>query len=79
MRTKPMAVDSVLDVQFGPLHVDVPRTVGSLCGIAAADGAGLIEPPPGIFIAAAMTLHGTIAPHHLLERAWLAPGRSRLS
>ena len=42
-----MAVDSVLEVWIGPVHLDVPRTVGYYGGIAIAVGAGLVEPPLG--------------------------------
>jgi hypothetical protein len=43
---------SVLEVQFGPVEVDVPRSVGYYGGLAVAVGMGLIEPPLALFIAA---------------------------
>lgn len=39
-------------LQFGPLRIDVPRSVGFYGGIAAAVGFGIIDPPLGLFIAA---------------------------
>jgi hypothetical protein len=47
-----MAADSVLEVWIGPVHLDVPRTVGYYGGVAIAVGAGLVEPPLGLLIAA---------------------------
>ena len=41
-----------LTCRFGPLSVDVPRSAGYFGGVALAVGAGLIEPPLGLFIAA---------------------------
>jgi hypothetical protein len=43
---------NVLEVQFGPVEVDVPRSVGYYGGLAVAVGMGLIEPPLALFIAA---------------------------
>lgn len=39
-----------LVLEFGPLRVDVPRSVGFYGGIAAAVAVGLLEPPLGVFI-----------------------------
>ena len=47
-----MTADSVLEIRIGPVHLDVPRTMGYYGGVAVAVGAGLIEPPLGVFIAA---------------------------
>jgi hypothetical protein len=38
--------------RFGPLEVDWPRSLGFFGGIGFAVGAGLIDPPLGLFIAA---------------------------
>jgi hypothetical protein len=38
--------------KIGPFELDVPRSLGFFGGIAVAVGAGLIEPPLGVFIAA---------------------------
>jgi hypothetical protein len=38
--------------RVGPVEVDWPRSLGFFGGIALAVGAGLIEPPLGLFIAA---------------------------
>ena len=62
-----MAVDSVLEVWIGPVHLDVPRTVGYYGGIAIAVGAGLVEPPLGLFIAAVPFLK--LLTHHALPVA----------
>lgn len=43
---------NVLEVQFGTVEVDIPRSVGYFGGLAAAVGLGLIEPPLALFIAA---------------------------
>lgn len=43
---------NVLEVQFGTVEVDIPRSIGYFGGLAAAVGLGLIEPPLGLFIAA---------------------------
>jgi hypothetical protein len=59
-----MAADSVLEVWIGPVHLDVPRTVGYYGGVAIAVGAGLVEPPLGLFIAAVPFLK--LLTHHAL-------------
>lgn len=41
-----------LIIKFGPLTVDVPRSLGYYGAIGLAVGAGVIEPPLGVFIAA---------------------------
>jgi hypothetical protein len=38
--------------RVGPVEVDWPRSLGFFGGIGLAVGAGLIEPPLGVFIAA---------------------------
>lgn len=45
------SVDRGLTARVGPLQVDVPRSAGYFGGVALAVGAGLIEPPLGLFIA----------------------------
>ncbi|MCU1661335.1 MAG: hypothetical protein JWR58_1400 [Pseudonocardia sp.] len=59
-----MAVNSVLEVWIGPVHLDVPRTVGYYGGVGIAVGAGLVEPPLGLFIAAVPFLK--LLTHHAL-------------
>lgn len=44
--------DRGLVSRVGPLEVDWPRSIGYFGAIGLAVGAGLIEPPLGIFIAA---------------------------
>jgi hypothetical protein len=44
--------DNVLEVDVGPVGVDVPRSVGYFGGLIVAVGVGLIEPPLALFIAA---------------------------
>jgi hypothetical protein len=39
-------------VNLGPVRIDVPRSIGFYGAIGLAVGAGLIEPPLGVFIAA---------------------------
>ena len=39
-------------IRIGPVDVDPPKTVGYFGGVALAAGAGLIEPPLALFIAA---------------------------
>ncbi|GAB2963296.1 hypothetical protein LWP59_13545 [Amycolatopsis acidiphila] len=46
------APGSVLAIDIGPVSVDVPRSAGYFGGLAIAVGAGLIEPPLALFIAA---------------------------
>jgi hypothetical protein len=46
------APDNVLDVDVGPVVVDLPRSVGYFGGLIVAVGVGLIEPPLALFIAA---------------------------
>jgi hypothetical protein len=46
------APDNVLEVDVGPVAVDVPRSVGYFGGLIVAVGAGMIEPPLAVFIAA---------------------------
>jgi hypothetical protein len=46
------APENVLEVQFGTVEVDVPRSIGYFGGLAVATGLGLIEPPLALFIAA---------------------------
>ena len=43
---------NVLEVRFGTVEVDVPRSVGNFGGLAAAVGLGMIEPPLALFMAA---------------------------
>jgi hypothetical protein len=43
---------NVLEVQFGTVEVDIPRSIGYFGGLATAVGLGLIEPPLALFIAA---------------------------
>jgi hypothetical protein len=38
--------------KLGPIEVDIPRSIGYFGGVTLAVGAGLIEPPLGLFIAA---------------------------
>jgi hypothetical protein len=46
------APHNVLEVDVGPVAVDVPRSVGYFGGLIVAVGVGLIEPPLALFIAA---------------------------
>jgi hypothetical protein len=48
--------DAGLVIRLGPMQVDIPRSMGFYGGIALAVGAGMIEPPLGIFIAAVPAL-----------------------
>jgi len=43
---------NVLEVEVGPVEVDVPRSIGYFGGLAIAVGIGLVEPPLAVFIAA---------------------------
>jgi hypothetical protein len=43
---------NVLEIRFGTVEVDVPRSIGYFGGLAAAVGLGMIEPPLALFIAA---------------------------
>jgi hypothetical protein len=45
------APDNVLEVDVGPVAVDVPRSVGYFGGLIAAVRLGLIEPPLALFAA----------------------------
>jgi hypothetical protein len=44
--------DRGLVIGAGPVHLDVPRSIGYYGGLALAVGAGVIEPPLAIFIGA---------------------------
>jgi hypothetical protein len=44
--------ETALDSRKGSLEIDWPRSLGFFGGVALAVGAGLIEPPLGLFIAA---------------------------
>jgi hypothetical protein len=46
------APHNVLEVDVGPVAVDVPRSVGYFGGLIVAVGVGLIEPPLALFSAA---------------------------
>lgn len=48
--------DRGLVVRLGPLTVDIPRSLGYYGAIGLAVGAGVIEPPLGVFIAAVPVL-----------------------
>jgi hypothetical protein len=43
---------NVLEVRFGAVESDVPRSVGYFGGLAVAVGLGMIEPPLAVFVAA---------------------------
>jgi hypothetical protein len=45
------APDNVLEVDVGPVAVDVPRSVGYFGGLITAVSVGLIEPPLALFAA----------------------------
>ncbi|MBV9207485.1 MAG: hypothetical protein JO037_19275 [Actinobacteria bacterium] len=49
--------------RVGALEIDWPRSLGYFGGIAVAVGAGLIEPPLGLFIAAVPFLKMLDLPH----------------
>ena len=49
--------------RIGPFEVDLPRSLGFFGGVALAVGAGLIEPPLGVFIAAIPFLKMLDLPH----------------
>jgi hypothetical protein len=43
---------ALLHIELGPLHIDIPQTVGYYGGIGAALALGILEPPLAAFIAA---------------------------
>src|SRR5437016_4446783 len=60
----PMPTEPVFEVRFGPVAVDVPRSVGYFSGVALAVSVGVVEPWLGLFIAAVPFLK--ILTHHAL-------------
>lgn len=48
----PVSAEAGMVRRFGPLEVDVPRSLGYFGGAAVAVAVGLVEPPLGVFIAA---------------------------
>jgi hypothetical protein len=67
-----MSTEPVFEVRFGPVAVDVPRSVGYFGGITLAVGVGILEPWLGLFIAAVPFLK--ILTHHALPIAVRATG-----